>query len=93
LCADGARGLLAGHARGTAIAASTFLVQPLQVPAGPGKTHSLTALRAAADRTRKQVLVLAPTGKAVDEAMNGGAGDHGLTVATRPPRCTTRMWH
>jgi ATP-dependent exoDNAse (exonuclease V) alpha subunit len=27
------------------------------------------------------VLVLAPTGKAVDEALNGGAGDEGLTVA------------
>jgi hypothetical protein len=29
----------------------------------------------------KQVLVLAPTGKAVDEAMRGEAGDRGLTVA------------
>ena len=64
-----------------AIAASPFLVQPLAAPAGAGKTHSLKALRAAAHRARKQVLVLAPTGKAVDEAMNEGAGDHGLTVA------------
>jgi hypothetical protein len=29
------------------------------------------------------VLVLAPTGKAVDEAMTDGAGDPGLTVADR----------
>jgi conjugative relaxase-like TrwC/TraI family protein len=64
-----------------AIATSPFLVQPLQAPAGAGKTHSLRALRAAAHRARKQVLVLAPTGKAVDEAMGEGAGDRGLTVA------------
>jgi conjugative relaxase-like TrwC/TraI family protein len=63
------------------IALSPFLVQPLQAPAGAGKTHSLRALRAAAHRARKQVLVLAPTGKAVDEAMHEGAGDRGLTVA------------
>jgi conjugative relaxase-like TrwC/TraI family protein len=63
------------------VAVSPFLVQPLQAPAGAGKTHSLRALRAAAHRTRKQVLVLAPTGKAVDEAMHEGAGDRGLTVA------------
>jgi AAA domain-containing protein len=56
-------------------------VQPLQAPAGAGKTHSLKALRVAAHRARKQVLVLAPTGKAVDEAMAEGAGDRGLTVA------------
>ncbi|HXO53770.1 MAG TPA: MobF family relaxase, partial [Mycobacterium sp.] len=60
------------------IAVSPFLVQPLQAPAGAGKTHSLTTLRAAAHRARKQVLVLAPTGKAVDEAMQEGAGDRGL---------------
>ena len=63
------------------IAASPHLVQPLQAPAGAGKTHSLKALRAAAHRANKDVLVLAPTGKAVDEAMRDGAGDHGLTVA------------
>jgi conjugative relaxase-like TrwC/TraI family protein len=63
------------------IAVSPHLVQPLQAPAGAGKTHSLKALRAAAHRARKQVLVLAPTGKAVDEAMAEGAGDRGLTVA------------
>jgi conjugative relaxase-like TrwC/TraI family protein len=76
--ADDVRGLSAGQAHAVcAIAASPFLVQPLAAPAGAGKTHSLTALRAAAHRARKQVLVLAPTGKAV----NGGAGDRGLTVA------------
>jgi hypothetical protein len=65
------------------IAVSPYLMQPLQAPAGAGKTHSLKALRAAAHRARKQVLVLvlAPTGKAVDEAMAEGAGDRGLTVA------------
>ena len=42
------------------IAISPYLVQPLQAPAGAGKTHSLKALRAAAHRARKQVLVLAP---------------------------------
>jgi conjugative relaxase-like TrwC/TraI family protein len=63
------------------IAASPYLVQPLQAPAGAGKTHSMCALRVAAHRANKNVLVLAPTGKAVDGAMRGGAGDRGLTVA------------
>jgi len=63
------------------IAVSPFLVQPLQAPAGAGKTHSLKALRGAAHRAHKDVLVLAPTGKAVDEAMRDEAGDRGLTVA------------
>jgi hypothetical protein len=63
------------------IAASPYLVQPLQAPAGAGKTHSLKALRAAAHRANKEVLILAPTGKAVDEAMRDGPGDRGLTVA------------
>lgn len=62
------------------IAHSPYLVQPLQAPAGAGKTHSLKALRGAAHRAHKEVLVLAPTGKAVDEAMRDGAGDRGLTV-------------
>jgi conjugative relaxase-like TrwC/TraI family protein len=63
------------------IARSPYFVQPLQAPAGAGKTHSLKALRAAAHRANKEVLVLAPTGKAVDEAMRDEAGDRGLTVA------------
>jgi conjugative relaxase-like TrwC/TraI family protein len=75
-------GLSADQARAIgAIAQSQQLVQPLQAPAGAGKTHSLQALRAAAHRTNKKVLLLAPTGKAVDEAMRDEAGDHGLTVA------------
>ena len=75
-------GLSADQARAIAnIAASPYLVQPLQAPAGAGKTHSLHALRAAAHRANKDVLVIAPTGKAVDEAMRGGAGDRGVTVA------------
>jgi conjugative relaxase-like TrwC/TraI family protein len=74
--------LSADQARAIAnIAASPYLVQPLQAPAGAGKTHSLKALRAAAHRANKEVLVLAPTGKAVDEALRDGAGDRGLTVA------------
>jgi len=73
--------LSADQARAIAhIAHSPWLVQPLQAPAGAGKTHSLKALRAGANRGAKEVLVLAPTGKAVDEAMQGEAGDRGLTV-------------
>jgi conjugative relaxase-like TrwC/TraI family protein len=63
------------------IAISPFLVQPLQAPAGAGKTHSLKALRAAAHRAGKEVLLLAPTGRAVDAALAEGAGDRGMTVA------------
>jgi conjugative relaxase-like TrwC/TraI family protein len=74
LSADQARAI-------AAIATSAQLVQPLQAPAGAGKTHSLKALRAAAHRAGKAVLVCAPTGKAVDEALAEGAGDTGLTVA------------
>jgi hypothetical protein len=75
-------GLSADQARAIAnIAQSPYLVQPLQAPAGAGKTHSLQPLRSGAHRANKDVLVLAPTGKSVDEAMRGGAGDRGLTVA------------
>ncbi|ORX14156.1 AAA family ATPase [Mycobacterium szulgai] len=75
-------GLSADQTRAiAAIAHSPYLVQPLQAPAGAGKTHSLRALRAAAARSAKEVLVLAPTGKAVDEAMRDDAGDRGFTVA------------
>jgi hypothetical protein len=75
-------GLSADQARAVrSIAAAPFLVQPLCAPAGAGKTHSLRALRADAARGDKQVLVVAPTGKAVDQAMQDGAGDRGLTVA------------
>ncbi|MDV3324194.1 AAA family ATPase, partial [Mycobacterium avium subsp. hominissuis] len=80
--AEDLRGLSTDQARAVAnIAQSPYLVQPLQAPAGAGKTHSLKALRAGAHRAGKQVLVLAPTGRAVDEAMREQAGDRGLTVA------------
>ena len=79
---DDVAGLSADQARAVrSIAVSPFLVQPLCAPAGAGKTHSLRALRAGAARGAKEVLVVAPTGKAVDEAMQDGAGDRGLTVA------------
>ena len=63
------------------IAGSPWLVQPLSAPAGAGKTTSLRALAAAARRFRGRVIVVAPTGKAVDVAVREGAGDVGYTVA------------
>ena len=73
---DDVAGLSADQARAVrTIAAAPFLVQPLCAPAGAGKTDSLRALRAGAARGAKQVLVVAPTGKAVDQAMqDGGRG-------------------
>ncbi len=65
----------------TAIGSSPWLVQPLSAPAGAGKTTSLKALRKAANSIERRVLVLAPTGQAVDVAVREGAGDTGLTVA------------
>jgi conjugative relaxase-like TrwC/TraI family protein len=64
----------------TAIAASNRLIQPLSAPAGAGKTTSLKALRAAANRAGKQVVVAAPTGRAVSIAVREHAGDTGATV-------------
>jgi hypothetical protein len=64
------------------IGRSPWLVQPLSAPAGAGKTTSMRALvRAAHRRSGARVLVLAPTGKAVDVAVREGAGDEGLTIA------------
>ena len=64
------------------IGGSPWLVQPLSAPAGAGKTTSLRALaNAAHHRFGARVLVLAPTGKAVDVAMREGAGDDGMTIA------------
>jgi conjugative relaxase-like TrwC/TraI family protein len=64
------------------IGRSPWLIQPLCAPAGAGKTTSMRALRAAAHRRiHGTVLVLAPTGKAVDVAVREGAGDHGYTIA------------
>ena len=65
----------------TAIGTSPWLIQPLSAPAGAGKTTSLKALRSAANTAGKRVLVLAPTGQAVDVAVREGAGDSGMTVA------------
>ncbi|WP_276046973.1 MobF family relaxase [Mycolicibacterium fortuitum] len=65
----------------TSIASSPWLIQPLSAPAGAGKTHSLTALRAAMRRAGGDVLVLAPTHRAVDEAMREDAGGAGMTIA------------
>ncbi|WP_293004148.1 MobF family relaxase [Mycobacterium sp.] len=63
------------------VAGSPWLVCPLSAPAGAGKTTSLRALARAARRFRGQVIVVAPTGKAVDVAIREGAGDVGYTVA------------
>ena len=64
------------------IGRSPWLVQPLSAPAGAGKTTSLRALHAAVHNgAYGRVLLLAPTGKAVDVAMREGAGDTGMTIA------------
>jgi AAA domain/TrwC relaxase len=64
------------------IGRSPWLVQPLSAPAGAGKTTSMRALRAAVRRRfGGTVLVVAPTGKAVDVTVREGAGDQGYTVA------------
>jgi conjugative relaxase-like TrwC/TraI family protein len=74
-------GLSSDQARAiTAIATSERLVQPLSAPAGAGKTHSLRALRRAANAAGKRVLVVAPTGRAVDVAVREQAGDRGATL-------------
>ncbi|OBF46887.1 MobF family relaxase [Mycolicibacterium monacense] len=64
------------------IGRSPWLVQPLSAPAGAGKTTSLRALNAAVKRRHGgTVVILAPTGKAVDVAVHEGAGDSGCTIA------------
>jgi conjugative relaxase-like TrwC/TraI family protein len=64
------------------IGRSPWLIQPLSAPAGAGKTTSLRALHAAVHNgAYSHVLLLAPTGKAVDVAMREGAGDTGMTIA------------
>ncbi|OBH13430.1 MobF family relaxase [Mycobacterium sp. E1747] len=64
------------------IGRSPWLVQPLCAPAGAGKTTSLRALAGAVrKRFGANVLVLAPTGQAVDVAIREGAGDDGMTIA------------
>jgi conjugative relaxase-like TrwC/TraI family protein len=66
-----------------AIGRSPWLIQALSAPAGAGKTTSLRALREATHRANdhSRVLVVAPTGKAVDEAVQQCAGDTGYTLA------------
>jgi conjugative relaxase-like TrwC/TraI family protein len=74
-------GLSADQARAvTAIAESPWLIQPLTAPAGAGKTHSLKALRSAAHRAGRGVVVVSPHGRAVDVAVGECAGDTGYTV-------------
>jgi ATP-dependent exoDNAse (exonuclease V) alpha subunit len=51
------------------IGRSPWLIQPLSAPAGAGKTTSMRAIVRAVHRSRRRVLVLAPTGKAVDVAV------------------------
>ncbi len=75
------------------IGGSPWLVCPLSAPAGAGKTTSMRALaKAAHKRSRGHVLVLAPTGKAVDVAVRKGP----VTPATPSPRpctcCATTPW-
>lgn len=75
-------GLSADQAAAVAnIAVSEQLVCPLSAPAGAGKTTSMRALREAAHRGGCRVIVVAPTGQAVDVAVREGAADAGFTVA------------
>ncbi|WP_288820072.1 ATP-dependent RecD-like DNA helicase, partial [uncultured Corynebacterium sp.] len=75
-------GLSADQARAVQnIAWLPWLICPLSAPAGAGKTTSMRALRIGARHSNKRVLVVAPTGKAVDVAVREGAGDSGMTVA------------
>jgi conjugative relaxase-like TrwC/TraI family protein len=78
-----AEGLSADQARAVrAIAETGQLVCPLSAPAGAGKTTSMRALRTLAhQRHNVKVIVIAPTGRAVDVAVREGAGDSGYTVA------------
>ncbi|MDP7707596.1 MobF family relaxase [Mycobacterium sp. TY815] len=65
----------------TAIAATPQLVVPLSAPAGAGKTTSMRALRSIVERRAKaRMIVLAPTGKAVDVAIAEGAASEGYTM-------------
>ena len=79
-------GLSADQARAvTAIANSEQLVCPLSAPAGAGKTTSMRALAAMARRRfTARVIVVAPTGKAVDVAVREGAGARRLTPWPKP---------
>ena len=70
-----------------AIAESPRLVAPLTAPAGAGKTTSMRALRTLVERRNSaRVIVLAPTGKAVDVAVGEGAASVGYTLDAALPR-------
>lgn len=65
----------------TAIASTPQLVVPLSAPAGAGKTTSMRALRTIVERRQNaRVIVIAPTGKAVDVALAEGAASEGYTM-------------
>ncbi|GAA2790749.1 MobF family relaxase [Mycolicibacterium pallens] len=65
----------------TAIASTSQLVVPLSAPAGAGKTTSMRALRTIVERRQKaRVIVIAPTGKAVDVAVAEGVASEGYTM-------------
>ena len=78
-----AEGLSADQARAVRVIAETEqLICPLSAPAGAGKTTSMRALRTLSkQRHGTKVVVIAPTGRAVDVAVREGAGDTGYTVA------------
>lgn len=78
-----ADGLSPDQARAVrSIAETEHLICPLSAPAGAGKTTSMRALRTLAhQRHGVKVIVVAPTGRAVDVAVREGAGDVGYTVA------------
>ena len=70
-----------------AIAESPRLVAPLTAPAGAGKTTSMRALRTLVERRQgARVIVLAPTGKAVDVAVTEGAASVGYTLDSALPK-------
>lgn len=65
----------------TAIASTPQLVVPLSAPAGAGKTTSMRALRTIVERRHTaRMIVIAPTGKAVDVAVAEGAASEGYTM-------------
>ena len=63
------------------IARSPWLVQVLSAPAGAGKTTALRALATVVNRYGNHLMVLAPTGKAVDVALREVGGRRGDTIA------------
>ena len=73
----------------TAIASTPQLVVPLSAPAGAGKTTSMRALRTIVERRDKaRMIVIAPTGKAVDVALAEGAASEGYTMHSALKRLT-----